>query len=404
MMTGDGENMDVPIISEENLSTFRTCYRCRFCAFTENERRMVCPNYEKNRFFSHSAGGMVWIGLALLDGTIDYSKDVADVVYRCTTCGACTEQCVNYEYINNDKIDQIKIIEAIRSELFKRGIGPLKEHMALVNSLKNYDNPWMQPRSARKKWAKGLDIVDLGKEQAEVCYFTGCTASLDPDLQKIAVATAELLMMGEAKVGAFLNDELCCGSVSRRIGDVEAYERYASKNTEMLNSSGVKTVVTSCAGCLRTLKEEYPEQGELNFEVLHSTQYLDRLIKSGDIKPQKKVEMKVTYHDPCHLGRHCGIYEEPRNVLKAIPGIELVEMDLNREDAWCCGAGGGVRTAHPDFSRWTAEIRLEHVKETGADAIVSTCPFCEQNLKETVKHGGLDIPVYDVVELLKRSV
>jgi len=202
----------------------------------------------------------------------------------------------------------------------------------------------------------------------------------------------------------------------------------------MFEKAGAETLVTGCADCyygFKVLYDKFNLKGKL--EVLHTTEYLDRLIKEGRLKPTKKVNARVTYHDPCHLGRlgeayihwqgkpvpgqirvfdppkefrrgtH-GVYEPPRNVLKAIPGIKLVEMDRVKEYAWCCGAGGGVSETNPDYARWTASERITEAEETGAEAIVTACPGCERIFKDTVKGNGSSLKIYDVIELLEKAV
>jgi Fe-S oxidoreductase len=164
-------------------------------------------------------------------------------------------------------------------------------------------------------------------------------------------------------------------------------------------------VVVSCADGLSHLRLLYPKLDiKMNFEVLHLVEYVDRLSGEGKIKFTGEVPMKVTYHDPCHLGRYAGIYDAPRNLLSHIPGIELVEMERNREHSWCCGAGGGVKQAYPEFSLWTAEERIKEAKATGATALVTACPWCEKNFKEAIKEYGEDIEVYDIAEIAARAL
>lgn len=218
------------------------------------------------------------------------------------------------------------------------------------------------------------------------------------------------------------------------MGYKEDFLRQAKHNMELFKKSGAKKLVTGCADGYHAFKVLYDKCGlKGDLEVLHTTEYLDRLIKEGKLKPSKKVMAKVTYHDPCHLGRlgepylhwqgkevpgHIrlfeppkefrrgtyGIYEPPRDVLKSIPGLKLVEMDRIREYAWCCGAGGGVKETNPEFAQWTAQERIEEATSTGAEAIVTACPGCEQNLSKAMKDNGSGLKVYDVVELLEKAM
>jgi Fe-S oxidoreductase len=218
------------------------------------------------------------------------------------------------------------------------------------------------------------------------------------------------------------------------MGYKEDFLNQARRNMEMIKQSGAEVLVTGCADgyhAFKVLYDKFNLKGDL--EVLHTTEYFDRLIKEGRLKPSKKVDVKVTYHDPCHLGRlgepfihwegkpvpgHIrifdppkefrrgtyGIYEPPRDVLRSIPGLKLVEMNRIKEYAWCCGAGGGVNETNPDFAKWTAKERLDEAESTGAEAIVTACPWCEQIFNDTIKESGSSLKVYDVVELLEKAV
>ena len=225
------------------------------------------------------------------------------------------------------------------------------------------------------------------------------------DMQKVAVASATNLNAAGVDWGVLGMDEVCCGSTMLRIGERRGFEKYRDRNLEIFNKliaeRGVKKIVTACAGCYSVLKEEYSEH--LDCEIYHIVEFLDQLITDGRLKPKKKIEMDVTYHDPCHLGRYCGVYEAPRNILKAIPGINLMEMERIKEDSFCCGAGGGAKTAFPDFALHAAGKRLEEAKETtGCTNVVSACPFCEQNIGDASKIT--DMKVFDVNELLAQSI
>jgi Fe-S oxidoreductase len=228
--------------------------------------------------------------------------------------------------------------------------------------------------------------------------------------------------------------ESCCGGRAYSLGFRDEFIRFAKKNLEAWEKAGVETIVTSCSDCYHTFKRLYPTLGS-RFKVLHTVEYLDRLIKEGKIKFSRSIPLKVTYHDPCHLGRQGepyipwqgkekkifnqvivyeppkprftgaqGIYDPPRNVLKSIPGIELVEMERIREYAWCCGAGGGVKEAYPEFSHWTATERIEEAKSTGAEAIVSACGWCERNFLDSARSKGEKMKVFDVVELVGKAI
>lgn len=244
--------------------------------------------------------------------------------------------------------------------------------------------------------------IDVSFDKAKNMYFAGCTSAYRRT--EIATDTVKILNKLGIPFGV-LNDEWCCGSPLLRTGDKAQAEEMARHNLEELK--GAETVIFSCAGCLRTFRMDYPKMGlEVPFNAVHITEFLNGLLDEGKLKLTKPVKMKVTYHDPCHMGRHMdfGLYDEPRNLLKAIPGIEFVEMFSNRENTWCCGAGGGFKITHPEEAVAIASERVKHAEDVGAEAIVSSCPFCKTNLADAVKATGSKLQVYDITELIAKSM
>jgi heterodisulfide reductase subunit D len=239
------------------------------------------------------------------------------------------------------------------------------------------------------------------KKGAELLYFVGCTASYDSNLREIAINTTNILNALELNWGFLANQEKCCGSVLLRMGDRE-FERIASENIKMFNELGIKTLVTSCAGCFKTIRQDYPKIGDLNFEVIPIATLLVRLIKEGKIKFNKRLNLKVTYHDPCHMGRACGEYDDPREVLKALSevGVEFVEMERIRENSRCCGAGGGLKAGYPDIQQKMTQERVKDAERTGATDLISTCPFCYQGLQKEIIAMDSMIRMRDLVELV----
>jgi Fe-S oxidoreductase len=309
------------------------------------------------------------------------------------------------------------------------------QDIPLIDNLRKEDNMMMKPKADRDKWAEGLDVKDLTQEKAEVAFHVGCRFSYDEDLWKTPRTVVTLLKDAGIDVGIMGRDENCCGGRLCDMGYRGEFIKYAENNVDAWTTAGVKTVVTGCSDCYHAFKRLYPAELDSRFEVLHITEFLDRLIKEGKIKFKKTVPMTVTYHDPCHLGRRgephvpwtgeqkkirgqvlvyeprkpryngaLGIYDPPRNVLRSIPGIELVEMERNREYAWCCGAGAGVRERYPDFSSWTAGERIEEAKTTDAEAIVSACPHCERNFTDVVNDRGESMKVYDIIDLVREAI
>jgi Fe-S oxidoreductase len=308
----------------------------------------------------------------------------------------------------------LKLQKWMRAEYVK-AMGVLPEHRPLVDSVKNYDNVWLQPRARRNSWAKGMEIKDLTKEKAEVLLFAGCTYGLSEELKETITNVATILKNCKVNFGILGTKEVCCGSPVEKIGVESEFERVAKNNIETFNKIGVKTVVTPCAGCFGTIGLEYDKVTiQKKFEVLHITELFERLMSGGKLKFKKEVPLKVTWHDPCHQGRLSrpylpgkdieGVYEPPRNILKAIPGIELYEMERIKEYAWCCGGGGGVFTAFKDFAQWTALERLEEAKDTGAQAIATSCPWCESNLGNAIKGMEEKIALYSLTDLMAKAL
>jgi Fe-S oxidoreductase len=291
-------------------------------------------------------------------------------------------------------------------------------------------------KADRGNWAEGLDIKNITEAPAEVYFHAGCRYSFDESLWPQIRAAASLMKKAGVDFGIGGSDENCCGGRAYELGYLGEFTKYAENNLDMLKTAGIKTVVTACAEGYHAFKVLYPKlAGAEGLEVLHITEYLDLLIKAGRLTPSRKVPMTVTYHDPCHLGRLAepwvpwegeektvfnqmyiydppkpwrkgtyGVYEPPRDVIKSIPGVSLVEMERIKEYAWCCGAGGGVIDAYPDFARWTALERIEEAKATGAEAMVTACPWCRSNFADALSESGDNLKILDIVELLDMAV
>jgi len=331
-------------------------------------------------------------------------QDFVKNLYECSTCGQCHVVCpVN--------IDTVNLWEDIRRLIVKADYGPLESQKALVKSVKAYDNPWQQPRAARTKWARrakkeGL-ITDLPREikktKGKILLFLGCTAAYDINVKQVAVSTINILEALDIDYGVLGKDEKCCGSVLLRMGDPE-FERLARENIKTFNELGITTLISSCAGCFKTIKQDYPRVGKLNFEVLHTVEFLQRLLEQNKLKFKNPVEKIVTYHDPCHLGRATGVFDAPRVIMEAIPGLELIEMPRNREYSRCCGAGGGLKSGYPDIQNKMAQRRVKEAEETGAKELVSACPFCFQGLQVGITATNSDLVMRDITFLVESAL
>jgi len=410
------------------------CAKCSICKFIPLERVKgfqpvnVCPSISRYNFNAYSGGGRVNIGVAMLENRLEYTDKLLHIIYNCQMCGGCDISCkyaMDMEVLEPIYEFRIKAVEEGHTH-------PALEHV--VNSLRKQGTMVPGSKTRRGEWAEGLDVKDFTKQKAKVVYHAGCRTSFDSDMWKVARATVTLLQKAGVDVGIGGENESCCGGRAYQMGYREDFLRQAKRNMELFQESGVETLVTGCADGYHAFKVLYDKFGlKGSLEVLHTTEYLDRLIKEGKLKPTRKVNMKVTYHDPCHLGRlgepyihwegkpipgfqrrfdppkelrrgTYGVYEPPRDVLRSIPGLKLAEMDRIKEYAWCCGAGGGVNETNPEFARWTASERITEAESTGAEALVTACPWCIKNFSETIKENGSRLKVYDVVELLEKAI
>jgi Fe-S oxidoreductase len=389
--------MDIPgVVKEWSIR----CAQCGDCMTSAAIFLPSCPPGARFKFNSYYAVGRIIIGRGLDEGVLTLEDaDVLERLFTCTACRACDENCGNL--IKGHIVD---IIEGLRQMAVSAGC-TLPAHEIMIDSLKKNDNVLDRPKEERGLWAEGLELKNPAEDGIDVAYRCGCLLSLEPELRESALAALNLLNASGINVGIEGKDEVCCGGRAYEIGQISEFTKYAEHNIEAYNAAGISTVVTSCADGLSHLKLLYPKLDiKMNFQVLHVVEYLDRLIKQGKIKFTKKVPMKVTYHDPCHLGRYAGIYDPPRDILNHIPGLELAEMERNREHSWCCGAGGGVKQSYPEFSLWTAEERIKEAKDTGAEALVTCCPWCEKNFRDAAKEYGETIEVYDIAEIAARAI
>lgn len=408
------------------------CERCSMCKWVHPwsvksyERARICPSMQKYKYDAYSAQGRFDLARALLEGEVELTPKALEVIYTCTLCGACDVTCK----FTRD-MEPLEIIQELRNYAVKHGKGPLPGHMPVVESIRKNDNVWLQPRSRRGHWARKLNIKDLNKEKAEVLYFAGCTYSYNANLQKVAQSTVRIMQEAGVDLGILGNNEGCCASPILKIGMSDLFKEIAQRNIQQFNDLGVKKVITSCAGCFGIFQSQYPAVGEMDFEVLHSFQLLDQLIQEEKLQFRKSIPMTVTWHDPCHTGRGGekqdlwegrrikwglsdpprqrnygtnGVYDPPRNILKTIPGIELVEMERIREFSWCCGAGGGVKSAFPDFALESALERVNEAKATGAEALVTSCPWCESNFADAIIADGSKIRLFSLVELIEQAL
>jgi Fe-S oxidoreductase len=364
-----------------------SCMKCGFCFhFGYQKPYFACPSYEVNGFESYGAKGKIVLARSILDGTMKYDSSVADRVFACTLCGACETRCHN-------NIPTTDMFETFRYELDKAGFG-LQAHQNNLEEINRVGNPYGKT-APREAWLEGTALPKKGN----VLYFGGCTYPyLSP---KTGNTILSVLMRTGQRMAYLGSDEGCCGSYVLRTGYRDAFRELAEKNVRAFRTTGCSTIVTPCPGCYRTLKKDYPQYVDgFDFEVLHATEMLADAINAGKIESPNRIDVPVTYHDPCHLDRHMKMFEPPRMILESIAGGRFIEMERVKENGYCCGAGGGMRAAYKNVTNQITARRVEEAEATGAQALVTNCPFCEIAFGEIQQTSRLKF--YNIFELFGR--
>jgi Fe-S oxidoreductase len=407
------------------------CIKCKGCSWVEHtympgaKFMTRCPSAAKYEFDAYGAYGKLRIGHAMLEGRLDWNDKALEVIYACTLCGACDVGCKR-----NLDLEVELALESLRVKAVKDGVGPLPAHKKLAADIASKHNMFGAPHEKRNSWISP-EIAPAAK--ADVLYFVGCAASYIN--KEIAQSTAKILKAAGTEF-MLMPDEWCCGNTVFSAGLFDQAKALAQRNVDEVRKTGAKTLLLSCAEGYRMWKVDYPKllnisTSDLGFNVVHLVEYADEKIKNGDLKMKKPFESRLTYHDSCSLSRlsepwtpyegkrgwmgcveprlkrrrgNGGIYLQPRDILKAIPGVDLVEMPRTRENAFCCGAGRGTEKAYPDFAQWAAMQRLEEVREIGAEIMVSSCPGCKNNFARAVKGSGGDVQVLDISEVICASI
>ncbi len=412
---------------EKYQKMIKRCLRCSVCKWIpqvqikSQKYASGCPAIDIYNFHPYSGGGKIILALAYEMGRLKPTEELRDIVYKCTECGNCAVAC---KYMNT--LEPLEIIMKLREKLVSVGCGPMPKQQAYIDAVKKVHNPYNEPHEKRIDWL--TDEIKLDPN-AKVLYFVGCTSSYRR--KEMAIAAARIMNEAGVPFNILQDDEFCCGSPILRTGDVYTFEQILNRNIDIIESKGIETVVFSCAGCYDTFKVDYPLRRKYNFRVLHTVELFDELITSRQLQLTNQVPLIVTYHDPCHLGRNAeryedwdgdivplmplvsinippkpkrtgskGVYDAPRNILNSIPGLKFVEMERIQEYAYCCGAGAGVKSAFPEMALKTAITRVDEAEDSGAEIIVSACPFCSTNLQDGIKGKNSKLIYYDINELI----
>lgn len=348
-------------------------------------------------------------GMAAASGNGELPELVPDIIkpevlWACTTCGACETECpVFITYVD-------KIVDMRRNLVMEKSEFPAELQNAF-RGMETNSNPWSFPASDRAAWTEGLEVPRMAeKPDADVLFWVGCSASFDDRARRIARAMAQLLAAAGVNYAILGEEECCTGDPARRAGNEFLFQMMALTNAEILNNYKPRTIVASCPHCFNTLANEYPDFGA-KFRVVHHTEFLAQLVADGKLKPKNRIDAKVAYHDSCYLGRYNEIYEPPRDTLRAIPGLTVLEPTATRDRGMCCGAGGAQMFKEEEHAREGAkgervnEKRTDQLLETKPDMVASSCPFCQRMLIDGLAgRGREDVKQFDVAELLWQAV
>jgi Fe-S oxidoreductase len=370
-------------ITEKGGNAVQYCYQCGKCD-------TVCP-WNKVRKFS--------IRKVIREAVFGLSEIEKEDIWRCTTCGKCPQCCPR-------DVKQIDDMVALRRMATGYGVfpGPVKPVRTVSSGLIAQGNPFNEDRKTRADWAEGLGVKPYA-EGMDVLYFPCCYAAYDPRLKKVAQATATILKKAGVDFGILGSKENCCGESIRKAGNEALFKKLARENIKTFIDHGIKKILVSSPHCYHTFKNEYPEFN-VNFEVIHTSQYMLKLVTEGKLAIAKEYEKKLTYHDPCYLGRHNGVYDDPRNILKSIPGLQLAELPEAKVDSTCCGMGGGRVWMETEKHERFSNIRVEQAIELGAKELVTSCPYCITALEDSrlVLNHADDITVKDITEVLAEVI
>jgi Fe-S oxidoreductase len=387
------------------------CAKCAYCLEDNKSHMPICPSTEYFHLASHRPAGRLEVARALIGmySDMEFTLNMEEIVkkfYSCTLCGACDYKC--RELTGKSPLS---VFTEIRKEIVNNKMGPPPMHKILLENVLKHGNPQGMPKEKRHE--RILNLINnthhLKEEKnASMLYFVGCLPSYSNNLPSHAANMVEVLMKTETKF-RILPDEPCCSHVLIKTGQEDLIIDYIKEAFKKVNSAGVEQVLFTCPACYRSFKYEYPRLlgVEPNFECITSSEFLNNLLNEGklqlNVKENKEEgDVIVTYHDPCHLGRQSGIYDPPRKILESIKGVKLVEMPRNRENSWCCGVGGGVKTAFPEFSKKTAEERINEAQSVAASVLVTACPACESGFKDALKtcQGNNNLKVLDIVDII----
>ncbi|MCJ7809063.1 MAG: (Fe-S)-binding protein [Desulfobulbaceae bacterium] len=364
------------------------CNKCGFCLPS-------CPTYIVKKNEAYSPRGRNAITRFAIEKTLELNEDTEKAIFTCLGCGACTVVCLS-------SVKTKDLIFQNRECQVDRGFYP-KVAERLVKTLaeaRNISDDDQEDRSEWQELMKNLPEEALEKEHADILFFVGCVASFFPMVQKIPANMARILQEAHVDFTILGGEEWCCGFPLVGAGMPEKLEELKEHNLQKVKDVGAKTIVFTCPSCLHTWKHLY----NTDVKLVHASQMIAELIESGKVTLKNPIDATVTYHDPCDLGRNTGIYEEPRAVLKSIPGLRFVDLPMNRKFSICCGGGGNVEMTEPDLSAQVAQMKLDSIKAVGADMVVTGCQQCVRTMATRARRQKMDLEVKDLTELVVEAM
>jgi Fe-S oxidoreductase len=388
-------------------------------------RSSICPSYDEYGFHSHSGSGRVIVANALVEGRIEADEATRDVVFQCTMCGGCDMSC---KFSTDIEISEAMF--ALRAESHRR-CGPLDAHAEVLENLEHHGHPFAAELGSKGAWLSSEPELRVGLSPCVL--LVGSAYALRPERRSTLRNLVRLLRAAGLEFSVLGEDEPDTGTMAMHIGDLELFDRLSRNLAATLRKGGVQEIICADPEDFATLRAHAPKVVQLGMRVRHAVEVLDEAVTKGSLRPRYAVRRRVTYHDPCSLGRRSeehqpwegevhkimgqllvtdppkpvnrgteGVYDAPRRILAAVPGVELVEMQRIREYAYCCGGSGGVPQAYPELARSTAAERLDEAGDSGADLVVSACPGCEHNLTEAA--GDRELEVAGIYDVLAQSV
>jgi len=364
------------------------CNRCGFCLPS-------CPTYLVKKKEAFSSRGRNAITRFAIENKLQLNEDTENAIFTCLGCGACEAACLS-------SVKTKELIFRDRECQVGEGFYP-KITARLIKTLEGAKNISDDDQDERAEWQeliKNLPEENFEKDKAEVLFFVGCVASFFPMVQKIPANMATIMKKAGVDFTILGGDEWCCGFPLIGAGMPEKLEQMKEHNLKKVADVGAKKVVFTCPSCYHTWKHQY----DTKVELVHASQFIHQLIQAGRIRLKKEIKIRTTYHDPCDLGRNTGVYEEPREIIKAIPGIDFVELPTNRKFSVCCGGGGNVEMTDADLSAQVAQMKLDAIRSVGAEMVVTACQQCVRTMTTRAKRTKTELAVKDLTELVVEAM